>query len=203
MPSTKNIEFQTRDDLILRGPLTLMEKPNAPLGILLSPSGVISAHLMNVQAKVFNDAGFATLTYDPRTFGQSDGLPRHNINFDKQSEDVFDAVTYVTSLAPQIDITRIALFGGGHGGDKQQYVQLFPSPSEEAAANPQKALLGGPALFGFYSSIQMLAYGKNCNWENKVTLESAYYNFINEFQAYLPRVSPTPLLCVRPSGDIP
>lgn len=211
---------------------------------------------MNVQAKVFNDAGFATLTYDPRTFGQSDGLPRHNINFDKQSEDVFDAVTYVTSLAPQIDITRIALckwqrvflwsqyplipyvsidanillVGGGHGGgmdaqfyppgllersrktisqyskksiDKQQYVQLFPSPSEEAAANPQKALLGGPALFGFYSSIQMLADGKNCNWENKVTLESAYYNFINEFQAYLPRVSPTPLLCVRPSGDIP
>lgn len=64
---------------------------------------------MDVQAKVFNDAGFATLTYDPRTFGKSDGLPRHHIDFDKQSADVFDAVTYVASLTPQIDIDRIAL----------------------------------------------------------------------------------------------
>ncbi|KAL9483368.1 hypothetical protein ACSS6W_002157 [Trichoderma asperelloides] len=194
MPSPKNVEFQTRDGLILRGLLTLMEKPNAPLVILLSPFGVISAQLMDVQAKVFNDAGFATLTYDHRTFGQSDGLPRRNINFEKQSEDVFDAVTYVTSLAPQIEITCIALLGGGHGGDKQQYVQLFPASAEEAVANPQKAVLGGPTLFGFYSFIQTLADRKKCNWENKVTLESAYYNFINEFRAYLPRVSPTPLL---------
>lgn len=243
--------------------------------------GVISAQLMDVQAKVFNDAGFATLTYDHRTFGQSDGLPRRNINFEKQSEDVFDAVTYVTSLAPQIEITCIALrkwkriflwskypsipyvsidanillVGGGHGGgvaireaavdprvkalivqipglsgdldaqfyppgllersrkavseysenskDKQQYVQLFPASAEEAVANPQKAVLGGPTLFGFYSFIQTLADRKKCNWENKVTLESAYYNFINEFRAYLPRVSPTPLLYICPSGDLP
>ncbi|KAH8122982.1 hypothetical protein FP744_10007127 [Trichoderma asperellum] len=255
MPSPKNVEFQTRDGLILRGLLTLMEKPNAPLVILLSPFGVISAQLMDVQAKVFNDAGFATLTYDHRTFGQSDGLPRRNINFEKQSEDVFDAVTYVTSLAPQIEITCIALLGGGHGGgvaireaavdprvkalivqipglsgdldaqfyppgllersrkavseysenskDKQQYVQLFPASAEEAVANPQKAVLGGPTLFGFYSFIQTLADRKKCNWENKVTLESAYYNFINEFRAYLPRVSPTPLLYICPSGDLP
>jgi alpha/beta superfamily hydrolase len=64
---------------------------------------------MDEQTKVFNEAGFATLTYDPRTFGKSDGLPRHNINFEKQSEDAFDAVTYATSLAPQVDATRIAL----------------------------------------------------------------------------------------------
>lgn len=64
---------------------------------------------MDVQAKVFNDGGFATLTYDPRTFGKSDGLPRHNINFDKQSEDVFDAVTYAASLIPWVDVNRIAL----------------------------------------------------------------------------------------------
>ncbi|KAL6890517.1 Alpha/Beta hydrolase protein [Trichoderma evansii] len=234
MPNTKSVEFQTRDGLTLRGLLTLMDKPGAPLVILLSPFGVISAQLMDVQAKIFNDGGFATLTYDPRTFGKSDGLPRHNINFDKQSEDVFDAVTYATSLIPWVDVNRIALLGGGHGGVKalivqvpglsgdmdarfyppglldrsrrafsefsensgknQEYIQLFPASAEEAAANPQKALLGGPALFGFYSFIQTFTDGKEYDWENKVTLESAFYNFINEFRAYLPRVSPTPLL---------
>lgn len=41
--------------------------------------------------------------------GKSDGLPRQNINCEKQSEDAFDAVTYATFLTPQVDATRIAL----------------------------------------------------------------------------------------------
>lgn len=69
---------------------------------------------MNTQSKVFNDGGFATLTYDPRTFGKSDGLPRQHINFEKQSEDVFDAVTYATSLTPEVDTNRIALRKHSH-----------------------------------------------------------------------------------------
>lgn len=64
---------------------------------------------MDSQTKVFNDAGFATLTYDPRTFGTSDGLPRQHINFEKQSEDAFGAVTYATSLKPEVDANRLAL----------------------------------------------------------------------------------------------
>lgn len=86
---------------------------------------------------------------------------------------------------------------------EQEYIQLFPASAEEAAENPQKALLGGPALFEFYKFIQTITDGKEIDWENKVTLESAYYNFTNEFQAYLPRVSPTPLLYISPSGDLP
>ncbi|KAL7899953.1 Alpha/Beta hydrolase protein [Trichoderma sp. SZMC 28014] len=255
MPVTKSIEFQTRDGLTLRGKLTLMDKPNAPLLIMLSPFGVTSDHLMNTQSKSFNDGGFATLTYDPRTFGKSDGLPRQHINFEKQSEDVFDAVTYATSLTPEVDANRIALLGGGHGGgvairetavdprvkalilqvpgisgamdaqfyppgllkrsraavtefsekstEKQEYIQIFPATAEEATVDPPNALFPGPALFGFYTFIQTITDGKDVDWENKVTLESAYYNFINEFQAYLPRVAPTPLLYIAPSGDLP
>lgn len=90
-----------------------------------------------------------------------------------------------------------------NSGKSQEYIQLFPASAEEAAANPQNALLGGPALFGFYSFIQTFTDGKEYDWENKVTLESAFYNFINEFRAYLPRVSPTPLLYVCPSGELP
>jgi hypothetical protein len=101
-----------------------------------------------------------------------------------------------------LDQSRKAVANSNSEKD-QQYIQLFPASAEEAAATPQKALLGGPALFGFHSFIQTFTDGKEFNWENKVTLETAYYNFINEFQAYLPRVSPTPLLYVSPSGELP
>lgn len=86
---------------------------------------------------------------------------------------------------------------------KQEYIQIFPATAEEAAANTPNALLPGPALFGFYQFIQTITDGKDVDWENKVTLESAYYNFINEFRAYLPRVAPTPFLYIVPSGDLP
>lgn len=90
-----------------------------------------------------------------------------------------------------------------NSNNDQEYIQLFPASAEEAAETPQKAILGGPALFGFNSFIQSFNDGKEFNWDNRVTLESGYYNFVNEFQAYLPRVSPTPLLYVCPSGDFP
>jgi hypothetical protein len=86
---------------------------------------------------------------------------------------------------------------------KQEYIQIFPATAEEATENPQRALLGGPALFEFHEFLQTITAGKEINWENKVTLESAFYNYVNEFQAYLPRVSPTPLLYIAPSGALP
>lgn len=46
MPVTKSIGFQTRDGLTLRGQLTLMDKPNAPLLIMVSP---VWLHLEQLQ----------------------------------------------------------------------------------------------------------------------------------------------------------
>lgn len=86
---------------------------------------------------------------------------------------------------------------------KQECIQLFPATAEEATADQPKVLLPGPPLFEFYQFLQTITDGKDIDWENKVTLESAYYNFINEFQAYLPRVAPTPLLYIVPSGGLP
>ena len=37
MPTQKEVEFKTRDGLTLRGLLTLLDKPNVPLLILVSP----------------------------------------------------------------------------------------------------------------------------------------------------------------------
>lgn len=110
-----------------------------------------------------------------------------------------DAQFYPPGL---LERSRLAIANSKSDKD-QEYIQLFPASAEEAEATSQKALFGRPALFEFYSFIQTFTDGKEFNWENKVTLESAYYNFINEFQAYLPRVAPTPLLYVSPSGGLP
>ncbi|KAL7936783.1 Alpha/Beta hydrolase protein [Trichoderma chlorosporum] len=253
MPTKKEVEFKTRDGLTLRGLLTLVDTSDAPLLVFVSPFAVTRAHLMDTQTALFNEYGFSTLTYDPRSFGKSDGLPRQHIDFDKQSADIFDAVTYATTLTPHVNPDRIAIVGGGHGGGasmkataldprvkalvlqvpgisgaqdaqfyppgvldrsraavarpndakgEQEYIQIFPETEEEGNAPVQKALLGGPALFNFFSYIRNNVNAEEFNWQNRITLESAYNNFANEFKAYLPRIS-QPLLWVAPSGELP
>ncbi|KAL6691414.1 hypothetical protein J3F84DRAFT_352332 [Trichoderma pleuroticola] len=56
MPTKKEVEFETRDGLTLRGlltllDLTLLDVPNAPLVIFVSPFAVTRKHL----AKVMDD----------------------------------------------------------------------------------------------------------------------------------------------------
>lgn len=68
-------------------------------------------------AERFAAAGMASLVFDYRTFGDSDGEPRNYVNPYRHVEDWKAAVTHVRTL-PEIDPTRIALWGtsfsGGH-----------------------------------------------------------------------------------------
>ena len=63
---------------------------------------------------LFREAGYAVLAYDHRNFGSSDGLPRQEANLIQQSDDLFDVITYVSTLAP-IDPNKIITWGPGHG----------------------------------------------------------------------------------------
>lgn len=67
-----------------------------------------------MEAKPFNAAGYATLSYDHRNWGSSDGTPRQHTNLFQQVEDLSDAITYLESRS-DIDANRIALWGLGHG----------------------------------------------------------------------------------------
>lgn len=61
-------------------------------------------------AENFRAAGFAVLTYDPRSYGESEGTPRREINPTKQIQDLHDALTFLKAH-PLVDPTRIALWG--------------------------------------------------------------------------------------------
>ncbi|KAL8923197.1 MAG: hypothetical protein Q9208_004760 [Pyrenodesmia sp. 3 TL-2023] len=66
-------------------------------------------------AGFFQSKGFHVFTYDPRSVGDSDGLPRNQIDPLKQAEDLSDILTTMTKL-PNVDTSRIILWGMSFGG---------------------------------------------------------------------------------------
>lgn len=66
-------------------------------------------------APSFQQAGFTTLVYDPRTTGLSGGEPRNDIDPFKQVDDFSDALTFLGSH-PMVDATRIRVWGMSIGG---------------------------------------------------------------------------------------
>ena len=68
-------------------------------------------------ARMFAEAGYVVVFHDHRSFGDSDGLPRQDIDPWKQIEDWRPAITYLEHLEI-VDPSRIGLWGtsfaGGH-----------------------------------------------------------------------------------------
>lgn len=58
----------------------------------------------------FQEKGVTAMAFDPRTIGESDGIPRNDTNPHKQIEDFHDALTYMKSL-PMVDPQRIGVWG--------------------------------------------------------------------------------------------
>lgn len=68
-------------------------------------------------AEYFHDAGFTVLSYDPRTMGASDGLPRNEAHPLRNVEDYHDALTYLKHHQSHlVDHTRIAYWGYSFSG---------------------------------------------------------------------------------------
>lgn len=66
-------------------------------------------------AERFADAGFATLTFDYRSFGESGGEPRQVVSVKDQLEDWRAAIRFARGVAG-VDPLRIALWGSSLGG---------------------------------------------------------------------------------------
>jgi pimeloyl-ACP methyl ester carboxylesterase len=66
-------------------------------------------------ADAFVEAGFATLTFDYRSFGESEGIPRQVPNLREQLRDIRSAIRFLRS-DPRIDASRITLWGTSLGG---------------------------------------------------------------------------------------
>jgi fermentation-respiration switch protein FrsA (DUF1100 family) len=103
--------------VVLRGVLLKPKGETAPLSaIVMAPgmSGVKEGSIMKY-AEYFARGGFAVLAYDNINFGESDGEPRQEVDPLLQRRGYRDAITWA-SLRPDIDKTKIGIFGTSYSG---------------------------------------------------------------------------------------
>lgn len=99
----------------LEGALFLPDGPGPHPGIALVHGSPYSSRLDYVQdARFFASHGFAVLAYDKRGTGGSDGVLA-DANFDFLAHDAIAAARFLRAR-PEVDSTRVGLWGVGQGG---------------------------------------------------------------------------------------
>ena len=66
-------------------------------------------------AETFAAQGWLAMTFDYRSFGQSDGEPRQVVSVPRQLDDIHAAIAYLRSR-PDVDPDRVSLWGSSLGG---------------------------------------------------------------------------------------
>lgn len=208
-------------------------------------TGLKEQHLDSFATR-FQSAGYASLVYDNRNFGSSDGLPRFEVDAFKQIEDYHDAITYTSTLPSEVDTNRICIWGSSYSGGNVLQASCFDprvkaviaqvpfvsgrsnaslimpfmptilsDRASIASGNPPQittviAETRSSAESGTATSIlpEADAYDfftsplpEGVKWENKITLQSLFKLLKNEPRAYVPHISPTPLLMVIAEKD--
>jgi dienelactone hydrolase len=112
------VEFPSRG-VICRGMLLRPDGANGPLPAVVMAGGwcYVKEVVMPKYAEFIVNEGYATLIFDYRGFGESDGEPRQHIVPLEQQEDYRSAISYLETV-PDIDNDRIGIWGisysGGH-----------------------------------------------------------------------------------------
>jgi fermentation-respiration switch protein FrsA (DUF1100 family) len=102
-------------------------------------SAVKEMYLANFAEK-FVAAGFVTLVFDYRYFGDSEGEPRGHLIPSEQLEDYHNAITWV-SLQPEVDAARIGVWGSSYSGGHVLHLAAFDKRIKAAVA--QVPLISG------------------------------------------------------------
>ncbi len=114
----QDIEFMS-DGQICRGWLITPNEGNGPFPVIVMAGGwcYVKEIMMPHYADFFVKAGFATILFDYRNFGGSDGMPRQHLDPSMQIEDYKNAISFAETL-PEVDNNRIGIWGisysGGH-----------------------------------------------------------------------------------------
>jgi hypothetical protein len=112
----KNIEFNA-EGVTLRGWFYQPEggKSKYPTIIMSHGYNCLKEFFLDTYAEKFVAAGFAVLIYDNRNFGDSDGLPRQELDPWQQVRDYRHAITFVQTL-DCVDEERIGIWGTSYSG---------------------------------------------------------------------------------------
>lgn len=113
----KDIEFKTEDGVTLRGWHYVPDSRERKLPTIVMAHGFSAVKEMYLDrfAEAFAAAGLASVVFDNRNFGASDGEPRQEIDPWQQVRDYRDAITYAETLE-ETDPERIGIWGSSYSG---------------------------------------------------------------------------------------
>lgn len=95
---------------VLRFPEGLAPGERRPAVVLCAGFSLVKEVWLPANARALNAAGYITLNFDYRTFGESEGAPRCRLVPRMQVEDVRSALSYLQTL-PEVNGEQLALFG--------------------------------------------------------------------------------------------
>ena len=113
----KDIEFKTEDGLTLRGWHYVPDgrQGKAPTIVMAHGFSAVKEMYLDRFADAFTAAGFASLVFDNRNLGASEGEPRQEIDPWRQVRDYRDAITYAETLE-ETDAERLGIWGTSYSG---------------------------------------------------------------------------------------
>lgn len=132
-------------------PENLSESQKTPAIVMAHGLGAVKEQGLEPFAKEFYQAGFVTLVFDYRYFGESEGEPRCQHFPLEMAEDFKNAVTWI-SMQPEVDHKRIGIWGTSYSGGIAAHVgtvdprikavvSQVPSmitPTDRQRINPEK-----------------------------------------------------------------
>lgn len=112
----RNIEFNA-SGVKLRGWLYTPDSGSGPFPAVILAHGFTATKEMTLDryAETFAKGGLASLVYDNRNLGDSDGMPRHEVDPVAQMRDYRDAISFAQSLT-EVDSDRIGIWGTSYTG---------------------------------------------------------------------------------------
>jgi fermentation-respiration switch protein FrsA (DUF1100 family) len=245
----QDIEFGV-DGVVLRGWLYVPDAGAAPHPTVVMAHGFSAVKEMYLDrfAEAFADAGLASVVFDHRNLGASDGRPRQEIDPWQQVSDYRAAITYAITR-PEVDgDRRIGIWGSSYSGghvlvvgaiDRRVRCVVSQVPVISGRANIRALVPAAflPGLRAQFEADRLARFGgappamlpvvdadplapaalptpdswawftetherRAPAWRNEVTLRSV--EMLSEYEpgAYLPWISPTPLLVCVAREDV-
>ena len=112
-----DIEFDAEDGTTLRGWLYTPDRGSAPHPTVVMAHGfsAVKEQTLDELAEVLASHGLASVVYDHRNLGASDGTPRQDIDPVAQLRDMRTAITFAETR-DEVDPARIGIFGSSYSG---------------------------------------------------------------------------------------
>jgi pimeloyl-ACP methyl ester carboxylesterase len=156
------------------------EARNLPAILMMHGWGGIQDALTTPFYQAFLDAGFAVMTFDYATWGDSQGLPRNQINPWQRVRDADAALSHLKSRI-QVDPRKIVLWGTSFGGGH----------AVELAAEH-------PSLLGLIAQVPMLD-GRDALLATPLAQMPKLFS--SAFKDLIPFSAPTYIPVVAPEGE--